>query len=297
MIENLNGFFEIINFQKLPSMKLYLNNTPDNYPPHWHNAIEIIMPLENEYTVICNNTTFQLEEYDIAIIPPRSIHTLLSPLNGKRLIFQISSSVFDNIKELSTVLFTIAPLLIITPEHYPHIHSHLVSLFLEIQEEYFHADSFSECIIYSKLFQIFALWGREHAKLSLPDKNLSIKNKDHTEKILVICDYIAEHCTEDLTLDSIAQLAGFSKYHFSRLFKQVTHISFYRFLSQKRIMHSEKLLNNPNFTITEVAIQSGFSNLPSFIRMFKQLKGCTPSQFRKIYCPDIIYDENIFHRL
>ena len=84
-------------------------------------------------------------------------------------------------------------------------------------------------------------------------------------------------------LDDVASLAGFSKYHFSRLFKNFTGLSFYKYLNKKRIEQAEKLLVDPALSITEVALQSGFSSLSAFIRMFKLIKDCTPTEFRSLY--------------
>jgi AraC-like DNA-binding protein len=50
----------------------------------------------------------------------------------------------------------------------------------------------------------------------------------------------------------------------------------------KRIENAEKLLVDPTTSVTEVAIHSGYSSLPAFVRMFKQIKGCTPTEFRKM---------------
>ena len=109
------------------------------------------------------------------------------------------------------------------------------------------------------------------------------KQQEYTEKFMYICDYISAHCTEDLTLDFVADLAGFSKFHFTRLFKQFTNVSFYKYLNQKRIATAEKLLADPQNSITDAALNSGFTSLSSFIRMFKIVKGCTPTEFRSMY--------------
>ncbi len=81
MIESLNGFFETVNYKQSTSIKLYDNNEYENYPPHWHTTMEIIMPTENIYTVECNNQTIVLREGDIILICPCCIHTLLAPPN------------------------------------------------------------------------------------------------------------------------------------------------------------------------------------------------------------------------
>ena len=57
----------------------------------------------------------------------------------------------------------------------------------------------------------------------------------------------------------------------------------YKYLNKKRIEYAEKLLVDPELSITEVALQSGFSSLSAFIRMFKLIKDCTPTEFRNLY--------------
>lgn len=96
-------------------------------------------------------------------------------------------------------------------------------------------------------------------------------------------DYIDSHYTEELTLDNIADFSGFSKYHFTRLFKQYTDSTFYDYLIYRRIKAAEELLANPELSITEIALQSGFSSISTFNRIFKQKKGCTPSEYRSLY--------------
>ena len=105
------------------------------------------------------------------------------------------------------------------------------------------------------------------------------------EKFMYICEYISEHCTENITLDDAAQLAGFSKFHFSRLFKCFTNVSYYKYMNQKRIAFAENLLIDPELSVTEVALRSGFDSLSSFIRMFKIIKGVTPTEFKNMYAP------------
>ena len=283
MIENLKGIFETVNFKENTNLRLYYNDEPENYPPHWHTPIEIIMPIHNIYTIECGGHTFILREKDIIIICPCCLHTLYAPQDGgERIIFQPDTSVLRGMKEIETILSILSPVIAITPEDYPDIHPAICSLLLEIKEEYMKNSVLSEAAIYSKVLAILVMIGRNYIKTEHFDVTNN-KQQEYTEKFLYICDYISTHCTEDLTLDFVADLAGFSKYHFTRLFKQFTNVSFYKYLNQKRIATAEEMLVNPEYTITDVAIRSGFSSLSSFIRMFKIIKNCTPTEFRNMY--------------
>ena len=103
------------------------------------------------------------------------------------------------------------------------------------------------------------------------------------EKFLFVTNYINEHFTENLTLEQAASLAGFSKYHFTRLFRQYAGTSFYKYLNQKRITHAKNLLLDPDLSVTDVAMQSGFTSISAFLRMFHLVTNCTPTEFRKMH--------------
>lgn len=284
MIENLKGIYETVNFKENTNLRLYDNTRIEDYPPHWHTPPEIIMPLVNHYTVECNDHTTVLRERDIVLICPGCLHKLYSPREGgRRIIFQPDTAVLRGMKEIDTLLSILSPMIVITPEEYPAVHPVISGLLLEIKDEYLANTPLSEAAIYSKFLSILVLIGRNYTKSAEHFSAADNKQQAYIEKFLYICDYISAHCTEDLTLDYIAGLAGFSKFHFTRLFKQFTNVSFYRYLNQKRIATAEKLLANPEYTITDVAISSGFSSLSSFIRMFKIIKNCTPTEFRNMY--------------
>ena len=53
MIETLEGIREIANFKEGMHLCLYDNDNVEDYPPHWHAPIEIIMPIENTYRAVC----------------------------------------------------------------------------------------------------------------------------------------------------------------------------------------------------------------------------------------------------
>lgn len=285
MIESLNGIFETINYKQSTSIKLYDNDEYEDYPAHWHTTPEIIMPTENIYTVECYNQIITLREGDIILICPGCIHTLYAPEKGRRIIFQADINPLRFMKEIETLVTIISPLIVITPEDFPSIYDKVKSLLLEIKDEYLSSSSFSEVSIYSKTLEIITLIGRSRAatgmKTIFPDAPR--KQEEYIEKFIEICNYISAHCSDELNLEAVASMSGFSKFYFSRLFKQFTNVSFYKYVNQKRIEKAAEMLTEPNISITNVALSCGFESLSSFIRMFKIVKGCTPTEFRNMY--------------
>lgn len=283
MIESLSGIHETVNYHEYDQICLYNNNEDENYPPHWHTPFELIMPTSNSYRVATGGKEFFLREGDVLIICPGVIHELFAPRSGERIIFQPSYASIAS-SELDVIVSLITPAVLITPEDYPYIHERISQLMLEIKEEYFSSHPYSEMLIQSRFLEILVTVGRSHAEtVQQAFAAKDNKQKEYLEKFMFISNYINEHFAENLTLEEVASLAGFSKYHFTRLFRQYADTSFYKYLNQKRIAHAKNLLLNPDLSVTEVALQSGFASQSAFLRMFKLMNGCTPTEFRKMY--------------
>lgn len=283
MIHHLSGIHETADYRTDTQICLYYNDENENYPPHWHTPFEVIMPVKNGYTVVVGEQHYELREGDILLICPGIVHELFAPESGERIIFQPSLSQIQ-IRELDLLISLLRPAVLITKEEFPDFHPVAQKQMLEIKEEYFLCEPYYETAIYSRFMRILVDIGRLHGALKHPVSDASnSRQKDYLDKFLYITNYINEHFAENLSLEQVADLAGFSKYHFTRLFKQYTDTSFYKYLNQKRIDYAKTLLLDPDLSVIDVALQCGFSSLSAFLRMFKQLNKCTPTEFRNMY--------------
>ena len=91
-------------------------------------------------------------------------------------------------------------------------------------------------------------------------------------------DYISEHITEDLSLDTIASALFVDKYYFAHVFKENTNTSPHRYILKKRLVLSKQFIEQ-GYPVTEVYIKCGFSDYTHFFRAFKNEYGITPKQF------------------
>lgn len=284
MIETLNGNHEIVNYHGNFKIRVYRNDEYEDYPQHWHTDSEIIMPIENGYKAIVDQTTYNLNKEDILIIPPGELHQLVAPSSGVRFILLCDCTLLYSLSGFNSAFHMFRPCVKVTPETMPDIHKELTSLIYNITNEYNSTQLFKEASAYSMLIQFFTTLGRNH--MNAMDNNLNIKNQKHHEYVdlfLNVCNYINDHCTENINFDDIAKIAGFSKYHFSRLFKQAMNVTWYEYLIKRRIMYAEQLLIEPGLTIVQVAMKSGFNSLATFNRVFKAKNHCTPKEYRALY--------------
>lgn len=283
MIENLKGMHEFVNYKENTTVRLYDNTETDYYPVHWHGPIEIIMPINSTYEVMCANNKYVLEPDDVVIIAPGIVHSVGTNCDGKRIIFQIEPGALRQIKGLDFLLTHISPAIHLDKNFDKEAHSKIKQYILDIKDEYLSTDPNSEIFIYSRFLEIMALVGQHSNGPTINYKLDSSKSRQVAEKIQYACNYISEHCTEEISLESVANMAGFSKFHFSRQFKKYTNTSFYHYLTEQRIYVAERLLVESELSITEISYQCGFSNASTFNRMFKLINECTPKDFKKQY--------------
>lgn len=112
-------------------------------------------------------------------------------------------------------------------------------------------------------------------------EELSLVNAKQTnQKIARIQEYIEQHISEDISLNDVSAWVGLSPAYVSRTFKESTGQNFVEYLSICRVEQAKQLLNNTQMSIKEIGFKSGFNSMQTFIRTFKKLESCTPSQYR-----------------
>jgi AraC-like DNA-binding protein len=92
--------------------------------------------------------------------------------------------------------------------------------------------------------------------------------------------YIFDNFREDISLNTIADVANMNTFAFCRFFKARTQKSFTQFVNETRIGYACKLLANKDHSITDIAYECGFNNVSNFNRFFKVIKKASPREYR-----------------
>lgn len=93
--------------------------------------------------------------------------------------------------------------------------------------------------------------------------------------------FIEEHFTEQLSLREVAAASGVSLFHFCKLFKRATGLTFTAFVARLRVEKAKNLLLNPNYRVSEVGFAVGFESLTHFNRRFNEYVGESPTSYRQ----------------
>ncbi|MGG4103930.1 response regulator [Paenibacillus lautus] len=92
--------------------------------------------------------------------------------------------------------------------------------------------------------------------------------------------YIDTHLSEEITLEEVAEMAGYTPTYFSAMFKKMTGDTFVRYRIHRRMERAKELLALPHMRIIDVAANVGYEDYPHFTKMFKKVTGHTPTEYR-----------------
>jgi len=104
----------------------------------------------------------------------------------------------------------------------------------------------------------------------------------HRNKMEQVCTWLNEHLNDEMNLDEIASTFALSRSLLTRSFRQYTGTSIVEYVNSRRLEKAAVLLTSmADGNIAHAAMESGFSNLSHFHRLFKSTYGLTPAEFRR----------------
>ncbi len=128
-----------------------------------------------------------------------------------------------------------------------------------------------------QLLTVFALHLPEDAgrQLATDDADLEPAAVSNAKK------FIHSHSEEPVTLEQVLQHVHVSRFHFCRIFKKSTGVTFTEYMSRIHVAKAKNLLLDPSLRISEIAFAAGFGSIPQFNNVFKSLVGMSPTEYRK----------------
>ena len=110
---------------------------------------------------------------------------------------------------------------------------------------------------------------------------MSNASHEYTKRIDRVIDYLREHLDKPLKLEDLAKVACLTEYHFHRVFGAMTGETLNDFTNRLRLEKAARLLRYSEQSLTEIALDCGFSSSATFSRAFRSGYDTSPSQFRK----------------
>jgi AraC-like DNA-binding protein len=100
-------------------------------------------------------------------------------------------------------------------------------------------------------------------------------------QVNAVVSYISEHCGETLSMTEVCERFRMPESRFSRFFRRATGNTFTDFVNRMRISKACQLLMDTDRYVTTICYEVGFNNVANFNRRFLEIKGMTPTDFRR----------------
>jgi len=259
--------------------RIYINSLtrPANYKMaenHFHYYYEMYYVKQGQCRLFIANTPYNLSAGEFVIVPPLQVHVAMYPTNCTRinLYFRTQDACPEGERE-AWVEQAKQPVVIHIPTAYRDIFEHVLGSML--QEEKVEDASSSELL--TLLFRQFLLYAKRYGEKREDPKKTGISADVEIQKAV---NYIREHYGNEITLNSMSDLTGLSPSYFSRKFHHVTGMGMKEYLTYVRLDKAQLELLSTNHTITEVALNCGFSNSNYFKDAFKKMYGMSPKAYR-----------------
>ncbi|OUP03853.1 hypothetical protein B5F36_07500 [Anaerofilum sp. An201] len=156
---------------------------------------------------------------------------------------------------------------------------YLQSILREVDTQEFRYEDMCQRILEILLIQV-----QRFANVKICTSLLAAEKQHSTNRnCALIRQYIDEHFSEPITLDTLAQMVHINKYHLVRTFQKEYGITPINYLIERRLEESRFMLKNTNYSASQIVSLLGFSSSSYFSQCFRRKEHMSPSQYREMY--------------
>ncbi len=265
---------------------IYLCSIPLDFasvPAHWHNDMEIIYIKKGQGIISVDLEPYPVQAGEIVLIAPGQLHSIEqyedASMEYENIIFQLNMLMAATDDLCSEHFFT--PILhnrLSLPVHLTPAspaYAKVSGCLNKIDKLSGYGDALSMLGIKGKLFELFHL-----LLCHCPNTTKPHTHSRSLDTVKLILKHVETHYHENLSIQDMADLCGFSASHFMKFFKQHMGTSFTAYLNDYRLTMAARMLSASTDTVVAIAEETGFENLSYFNRVFKKKYNMTPSQYR-----------------
>ena len=245
-----------------------------NEPEHFHPNVELDFVIEGHIKVFIEGNDYLLEPEQMLLINSNKLH--YTYVDSEALICKLTFS-YEMLEDMLGEEYIAFWCNSLTKKDiaYEEIRSTIREIILiNLNGDKMDAANLMER--YGRLLNYFI----RNYKINTADKNSAVRVKEG-DRIREILDYVNNHYKEPISLANLSDQMFVSVSTLSRLFKKTTGVKFPDYVNQIRMQNAVTDLLSTNKSITEIAVENGFSTPSSFNRVFRDLYNTSPSQYKK----------------
>ena len=243
---------------------------------HWHDRIEFLFVLKGKIQVFVGREEYTLQENDLLLINSNEVHGVESSEDNQVLLLQIPllfiKKWYENIEMES---FHCQSLNEKEQERFNVIRLLLVHLMLTLRKKELGYEIKIQSLLLDLVYNLISKFKVKN------HKQINRKSSKDIERLTRITNYIQKNYMHPITLNELAENEQLTVPYLSRYFQQHMGQPFVKYLNGIRLEQAVQYLLKTNWPVIQIAIESGFSSLNTFHKLFKDTFHTTPYQFRK----------------
>ena len=246
---------------------------------HYHKYIEFLYSIKSDAKVWISGNCYPFNTGDLIIINSNSPHDVRFNGYSDYIVVKFWPQILYSDQQALFEFKYLMPFLIDGSHKKLFHHDEIADagipgLCHEILKEWEEKSSAYELVIRSNILRIFSwIFRYWHSNLGFSETTIP-------DIIKTAINFIGDNFST-ITEEQVAKHCGITYNHFSYLFKQSIGKTFSEYILSLKLKEAEKLLISTSKSITDIALETGFSTASHFISKFKKTKGITPAQFRR----------------
>ena len=267
------------------NLPLYIksNSAPDaerSVDWHYHEDVEMVLVEQGEFRLFINNQAYDLYAGDIVLVNSFVPHKTLTPIGNKKLLLQFKHNLFANEQN------SLSALMPFYPKHSDFVifkkgsrqNECLSACFEKLSGEFLTQERAYTSFIKAAFYEILAILYR----FEILDNPEELRLPPECERFLPALQYVYDNISLPVSLGEISNMLNIDRSYFCRLFKKTMNMPFMEYVCALRLSKAEELLLHSDRSITEIAIECGFSSPAYFTKIFREKKGYTPSFYKQL---------------
>ncbi len=246
------------------------------FPEHRHADFELNFCIDGSFDIVMDKRTYHIEAGNTTFIPSMCSHAIPHQSQERDVITIIFGMTF--LKKY----FADFSRLVSEPrvcDLNGDDTKKLKELFVECAEILHSEEDGAELLLTGNVYKIAAEMLR---LLSRADsKTVSKTDLRKVENVEKALDLIHYSYKDSVTVEYAAEITGYSKSNFCKIFKKIVGESFHQALNRRRADNAAGLLKASDMSVSDIAAEVGFSESKAFCRVFKSVYGVTPGEYRK----------------
>lgn len=263
----------IVPNEDLPFKMFIFEGRGGNYfrDKHWHRSIEIFAVFEGSLTFYINEEEYPLKAGEFMVVNSNEIHSVDSPLPNFTVVVQIPLKAFEK-------YYTGEQFISFTHDTKSQ-DVRVMGVIYNIYQAYKEKQCGYDLKVLGQFYELLYLMVTKYRETNVSVDMLRKNRK--LNRLAVITSYVKEHYTDEISLERLAEIFGYSPTYLSRMFQKYAGINYKSYLQSIRVEYAYQELANSDRTISEIALENGFPNSKAMAKAFQKKYGMLPSEYRK----------------